>query len=106
MKYHRIALCFIALAVLATGARSDRATLARRWFYLNANHHGRDVARIDADIEVLKRADACGYNGVVFEDLDLGLLDRMPATYVTSVQRFVAAAARTGVEIVLQVAVP
>src|SRR5437868_12928662 len=98
MKYSRIAAGLIALAAFSTAAQSDRTPLARRWFYLNANHHGQDAARIDADIAVLKRAAACGYNGVVFEDVDLGLLDRMPATYVPNVERLVAAAARAGVE--------
>src|SRR3954453_9694954 len=106
MKYQRIAVCLLALTTFAVSARSDRAPVGHRWFYLNANHHGRDTTRIDADISVLKLAAACGYNGVVFEDVDLGLLDRMPATYVPNVQRFVAAAARAGVEIVPQVAVP
>src|SRR5437763_7919220 len=106
MQYQRLAVFLLVLLAIPAGARPQRVPLAQRWFYLNPNHHALDPARIDADILLLRRAAAAGYNGAILEDLDLGLLDRMPPTYVPNLQRLAAAATQAGIELVPQVAVP
>jgi len=106
MQYPRLILCLLAVVGAATASYPDRATLPQRWFYLNANRHGLDPARIDADIALVKRAAAAGYNGAVFEDLNLGLLDMLPSSYASNVRRLAAAAEQAGIELVPQVAVP
>jgi hypothetical protein len=88
----------LALFALAPGMRAAPPVLTHRWFYANYN------LQVDSNVkivqELLRRAKSSGYNGIVFADYKLGLLDKVPARYFKNAETVRQTAEKLGMEIV------
>lgn len=83
---------------LALGAEPP----VHRWVYLQLNLQvAENVDRAD---QILRRAKAAGYNGVVLADYKLNILDRVPEHYFKHAARFQRTAQELGLEIIPAVA--
>jgi hypothetical protein len=102
---YRTVFLLIAIASIAT-ARPGRTgadeTIERRWVYLQTNLQVKD--NLDKARDLLRRAKAAGYNGVVLADYKLNVLDLVPDFYFEHARQFVTAAAELGIEIIPAVA--
>lgn len=91
----------LTIGLLAgAAARADDAppNYQRRWFYAAMNLQVKEQA--DRLIDLIGRAKAAGYNGVVLADYKFNILDRVPDFYFPNVARVKAAADAAGVEII------
>ncbi|MDX2036919.1 MAG: hypothetical protein SFX72_09725 [Isosphaeraceae bacterium] len=70
----------------------------RRWVWVMCNLQVAKEA--DRVVALVERAAAAGYNGVVISDYKLNFLDRVPRHYFANAERVIAAAERTGVELI------
>src|SRR6185437_12158660 len=104
VSVYRSALILLAVIVLATGSLSiaDDVKSDRRWVYLQTNLQVKD--NLDKVRDLLQRAKAAGYSGVVLADYKLNVLDRVPDFYFDHARQFVKAAAELGIEIIPTVA--
>ncbi len=93
----RIMLMSVTLAVCAA-AVAQEPELTDRWFYLSTNFLVEE--NVPPAQELLQRAAAAGYNGVVLNDYKFGILDRMPERYFDHVRAFKATADDVGIEII------
>jgi hypothetical protein len=73
-------------------------TLPRRWVYLQVPEN------VDRAKDILTRAAAAGYNGVVLADYKLNILDRVPEFYFDHARAFREHAESLGIEIIPTVA--
>jgi hypothetical protein len=71
-------LAAAALLLLPQYARPDEP-LQRRWVYLQMNLQV--AANVQRTEEIMRRAAAAGYNGMVLADYKLNILDRVPEHY-------------------------
>lgn len=109
MQYRLLAAtaALVSLVFAASPSRAQkREGMEYRWFYLNASRLFNDPARMDERIQLVKRAAAAGYNGILLEDLWIGVGDTLSPEYQANLLRFAKAARTAGVELVPQVAVP
>ncbi len=91
---------FLALLILAISTRSLVAVdvLPRRWVYLQMNLQVAE--NVEKAKEILTRAEAAGYNGVVLADYKLNILDRVPEFYFDHAREFREHADVLGMEII------
>ena len=96
---------FAPLALIAVSLHAATAaepTLERRWVYLQLNLQvGENVEQAR---EIMQRAKAVGYNGVVLADFKLNILDRVPDFYFKNAGEFKKAADELELEIIPAVA--
>jgi hypothetical protein len=85
-------------AFLAAGPSSADERYAQRWFY--ASHNLLDPPSVDQLLALIKRAHQSGFNGMVFADYKLGILDKMPPAYFAQAERIKKAAAENQIEII------
>lgn len=90
------------LLVSATTQIGAAEKLARRWVYLQTNLQVKENAA-KAE-ELLKRAKAAGYNGVVLADFKHNVLDRVPDWYFDHARQFKKLADELKIEIIPTVA--
>ncbi len=91
---------FVGMAILllvGSGCAQD-APLQDRWFYLSTNFLVNE--NVPRGQELLRRAAAAGYNGVLLADYKFGILDDMPPRYFDNVRAFKATADELGIEII------
>jgi hypothetical protein len=95
MKRALAIVALLAAMALAAPAGAQRSDLAYRWFYASANLHKREgVART---VALFARAQAAGYNGMLFNGIDGH--DRSEA-YAKNVREVQAEARRHGIEMI------
>lgn len=82
----KIALPLLAIVLACAGGGAQTEDhLARRWLYLHINMlPDRNVAE---GLQILDRAAAVGYNGVVFQDFKLSILGKMPESYFANARK-------------------
>ena len=97
-----ILLAFALFSLLATGTRGEQPQLARRWVYLQMNLQVKE--NVAKAAEIMRRAAASGYNGVVLADYKLNILDRVPDFYSRHAAEFKKTADELGLEIIPAVA--
>lgn len=91
----------IAAFLLPSMARAAEP-VERRWVYLQTNLQVKE--NVDKAGEILKRAAAAGYNGIVLADYKLNILDRVPEFYFDNAAQFRKQAEGLGIEIIPTVA--
>jgi hypothetical protein len=80
------------------GKRSMKKPLfSQRWFY--SSHNLRVPANVATVKALLKRAGRAGYNGIVLADYSLQILDRVPASYFTSIASILSTAKASGITV-------
>lgn len=89
-------LCLALALPLMSCAQTDE--LRYRWFYLGTNFLVDD--NVPSAQDLLRRAAAAGYNGVLLTDSKFGRLDAMPRRYFDNVATFKATADELGMDIV------
>ncbi len=91
---------FIGLAIIAAAEFASAAPgeLAHRWVYLQVNLQVDENA--DKAEKILRRAAAAGYNGVVYADFKLNVLDRVTERYRRNVRRIQQVATELNLEII------
>ena len=94
---------FMAIVVIAT-ARSVLAAepIERRWVYLQMNLQVPE--NVDRAGQIMRRAAAAGYNGVVLADYKLNILERVPEFYFDHAEKFKKLAGELKLEIIPVVA--
>lgn len=92
----------LPLMLLLAGNAAAEDELTRRWVYLQTNLQVPE--NVDRAKEILRRASAAGYNGVVLADYKLHILDRVPDFYFEHARDFREAADELGIEIIPAVA--
>lgn len=103
MRLLQVLACLF-VAVLCCGMRDSSAAdaIKDRWVYLQMNLQVAE--NVDRAEEILKRAAAAGYNGVVLADYKLNILDRVPDHYFKHAERFKQTARELNLEIIPAVA--
>jgi hypothetical protein len=103
MLFRRLILWMIlAVGGLTRGAPAGAEEVSRRWVYLQLNLQvAENVAKAR---EIMRRAAAAGYNGVVLADYKLNVLDRVPGFYFDNARQFQKDAREFGLEIIPAVA--
>jgi len=76
----------LVLLVVYEWSAAAAADPPRRWVYFQRNLQVRE--NVDQAEDMLKRAAAAGYNGVVLADYKLNILDRVPRHYFDNARRF------------------
>ncbi len=99
---HRLLAFVAAVAVSLSVASAAEPTLSRRWVYLQLNLQVAE--NVEKAGEIMRRAKAAGYNGVVLADFKLNILDRVPDFYFKNAAAFKKAADELGLEIIPAVA--
>lgn len=98
--------CVVLLSMsLFLGAAADVGAadeLARRWLYLQTNLQVKENLTKAEDL--LRRAKAAGYNGVVLADFKHNVLDRVPDWYFDHARQFKQLANELEIEIIPTVA--
>lgn len=90
---------FTAVAVLALAASvsAQQSNLKYKWVYCAQN------LLVDAQLaavqQIMQRAQAAGYNGVVLADYKLQILDQVPSNYVPHVNTLKATAQQLGMDL-------
>jgi hypothetical protein len=88
-----LALCVLLLASAAAQAQQ----LRYKWFYASQN------LLVDSNVsalqQLMQRAAAVGYNGVVLADYKLQILDQVPEHYFANAATVVASAQQNGLEV-------
>jgi hypothetical protein len=88
----------LVLAVPALSAEPDAGPPSRRWVYMQTNLQVAE--NVDRAVDVMRRAKAAGYNGVVLADYKLQILDRVPEFYFDHARRFKKSADELGIEVI------
>lgn len=83
--------------LLSSVALAQNAPAKHRWFYLQTNFA--TDANVTHAQELLKRAKAAGYNGMVVTDTKFDFLDRVPLHYFQNVEAVKATAREMGIGI-------
>src|SRR5947209_4862063 len=88
------------LAAVATAAPPDpvKPVLQWRWVYCSQNLQVN--ARADELVRIIERAGRAGYNGVVFADYKLNILDSVTDNYFANAARVRKAAEANHLEII------
>ncbi len=96
----RIPLALFLSWILIGPALADEPSplYERRWFYSMTNLQVEENA--DLLIDLIGRAKAAGYNGVVLADYKHNILDRVPEHYFKNLARVRDAADKAGIEII------
>lgn len=100
MKLNLTAALVLAILVISSASAEDR--LPRRWVYLQTNLQV--PANVEKAEDLLRRAAAAGYNGVVLADYKLNILDRVPDFYFDHARKFRKTADGLGIEIIPTIA--
>jgi len=95
-------LALVALPFAVAPADAASPPLSRRWVYLQINLQVEENVGKASDI--LRRAAAAGYNGVVLADYKLNILDRVPGHYFKNAEKIKALAAELKLELIPTVA--
>ncbi len=98
---NRFALLALIIVSLQVGSAAE-PTLPRRWVYLQQNLQVAD--NVEKAREIMQRAKAAGYNGIVLADYKLNILARVPEHYFTNAAAFKKTADELGLEIIPAVA--
>ncbi|HEV7278745.1 MAG TPA: hypothetical protein VGN57_00920 [Pirellulaceae bacterium] len=97
-----VAVLASAIFVCAATDAAAEEKLARRWVYLQTNLQVKENL-VKAE-DLLKRAKAAGYNGVVISDFKHNVLDRVPDWYFDHASQFKKLAGELEIEIIPTVA--
>jgi hypothetical protein len=102
-----VPLRLLIVLVLASAALSplppvEAQEVTRRWVYLQMNLQVAE--NVGKAREIMRRASAAGYNGVVLADYKLNILDRVPEFYFDHARQFQKDAMEFGLEIIPAVA--
>lgn len=88
---------FLGVLVLLCSASRGQQPFRYRWFYASQN------LLVDSNVaaleQLMQRAAAAGYNGVVLSDYKLQVLDQVPSHYFTNAAAIVAAAGQLNLEL-------
>jgi hypothetical protein len=103
MLFRLITACIaLSLAVPATRSPALAEEVSRRWVYLQMNLQVAD--NVAQARQIMQRASAAGYNGVVLADYKLNILDRVPDFYFDHARQFQKDAREFNLEIIPAVA--
>ena len=91
-------VAFVLYVLSCEQAVFAEATIARRWIYVQTNLQVTENA--DRLEEILRRAEAAGYNGMLLADYKLNVLDRVTDNYFTNARRIRKLCDELGMELV------
>ena len=96
------AVCLAANCLSTTDLAAAPPELSRRWLYLQVNLQVEENVTKASDL--MRRAAAAGYNGVVLADYKLNILDRVPGHYFKSAEKIKALAKELNLELIPTIA--